>query len=296
MPIVSCCPVCNSGNTKLHLEGDDGISPDSIGSSRTKLSHGRILRCKDCRTCFRSFRPEPRQLADLYRSADDAVYEAELPNRWRTAQRHRRIVEGRQHRPGTIVDVGCASGIFLRLMADRGWTVYGVEPAASQYARAKSLLPANGCIQQAVLEEAILPCDVDVVTLWDVLEHVSDPAEFFGKCSSRLHRGGILALNVPRIDSLAARVLGSRWPLLLAEHLNYFTVKGLRILGKRAGLTLISTGRRPVTFSIDYICYRLSQHGLPGMTATRKALSRMRIQNWSAPIWMGEIFCIFSKD
>ena len=295
MPIITNCPVCRSANTKLHLDGNDNLSPQSVGSSRTKLSHGRILRCNECRSCFRSFRPDGEQLAELYQSADDTVYEGELLNRRRTAMRHRRIVERRHPQPGTIIDVGCASGVFLRLMADDGWTVYGVEPAAAQYAKAKSILPETACIQQTTLEKAVLPHNADVVTLWDVLEHVPNPSEFLQKCSSLLRPSGHLVLNVPRIDSFSARLLRSHWPLLLAEHLNYFTLEGLRALGKQAGLQLVATGRRPVTFSVDYICYRLSQHGLPGMSRAGELLSRLNMQSWSASIFMGEIFAIFTK-
>ncbi len=296
MAITSRCPACESDNTKLYLEGDDSINPASIGSSRTKLSHGRILRCIDCGTGFRSFRPDPQQLAEMYRGADDEVYEAELPNRLKTAKRHRDIVERHHSEPGSIVDIGCASGTFLRQMADHGWTVYGVEPAASQYARAKLAFPEEGRIQQTVLEEAVLPDDVDAVTIWDVLEHVPEPEKFLQRCSSLLRQGGLLALNVPRMDSFAARVLHARWPLMLAEHLNYFTADGLRELGKRAGLKLISTGSRPATFSMDYICYRLSQHGVPGMQSTRKLLTGIGMQEWSLAVWMGEIFAVFSKS
>lgn len=287
--------MCGSGETKLHLNGGDDLSPESIGSSRTKLSHGRILRCSKCRSCFRSFRPDADQLGQLYRGADDLVYEGEFQNRSRTATRHRRIIEQHHPQPGTIVDVGCASGMFLRLMADHGWTVYGIEPATAQCEKARSILPKSANIQHSTLEKATLPTNVDVVTLWDVLEHVPNPSEFLQLCSSVLRPSGYLALNVPRIDSLPAQLMGSRWPLLLAEHLNYFSLTGLRILGKQAGLELVATGRRPVTFSIDYICYRLSQHGVPATSSWRELLSRLHMQSWSVPIFMGEVFAIFAK-
>ena len=296
MPVVKYCPICNSEDTELYLEGDDDLHEESIGSSRTKLSHGRILRCRACGSCFRSLRPEPEQLARLYQSADDTVYESEILNRRRTAQRQYRIVERQRSRPGIVIDVGCGSGIFLHLMAERGWTVHGVEPAASQCARARCLLPETASIHEAVLDEATLPCNADVVTLWDVLEHVPHPSEFLGKCAALLSPGGLVILNVPRIDSIPSKLLRSRWPLLLAEHLNYFSIDGLRAAGRRSGMALVATARRPVTFSLDYICFRLSQHGLPGIGVLRNALSSLKIQDWSVPLFTGEIVAIFTKS
>ena len=63
------CPVCASPKTELYLDGDDNeISLQSVGSSRTLLSHGKILRCKSCGLAYRSFRPQNEQLASLYRA------------------------------------------------------------------------------------------------------------------------------------------------------------------------------------------------------------------------------------
>jgi SAM-dependent methyltransferase len=296
MPISSQCPVCASANTSLFLDGDDSLADSSVGSSRVKLSPGRILRCNACGLAFRSLRPLPEELAGLYRDADDSVYESELPNRFRTGRRHRQIVERYQRHPGRLVDVGSASGAFLRIMADAGWSVIGVEPSPSQCERAKKILGGQGEIRQSVLEAADLPPGVDLVTLWDVLEHVTEPAAFLTRCSALLKPGGFLALNVPRIDSWIASAMGSKWPLLLAEHLNYFTLKSMRICASNAGLEVIGWGSRPVSFSLEYVCYRLSQHGLPTSGAFIGLLRKLRLQSRSVPIWMGEMYVVCRRS
>jgi SAM-dependent methyltransferase len=231
----------------------------------------------------------------MYRHADDAVYEAESRNRWKTAEKHRVIVERHHPKPGLIIDVGCGSGAFLRLMADHGWSVFGVEPSDSQYRRAEAILGSDGKVEHAILEEATLPRNADFITLWDVLEHVLSPVKFLEHCAALLSDNGSVALNVPRIDSLPAKLLRHRWPLLLAEHLNYFTIDGLRRAGRSAGLELVASGSRPVFFSLGYIFYRLAQHGLPGSETARQLISRSGIQDVSAPLWMGETYCIFLR-
>jgi hypothetical protein len=134
MSMLTPCPVCGDDRPELYLDGDDReISLDSVGSSRTVLSHGRILRCTRCGLGYRSFRPREDQLAALYRAADDSMYEAEMPNRWRTAHRHKRIVDSYVPIKGTLLDVGCASGAFLSVMEQAGWEVEGVEPSASHH-------------------------------------------------------------------------------------------------------------------------------------------------------------------
>jgi SAM-dependent methyltransferase len=290
------CPVCNGQKSALYLEGDDNeISQASVGSSRTLLSHGRILRCESCGLAYRSFRPNSEQLSRLYRAADDSRYEAEMPNRWRTARRHKQIIDKYVAGPSALLDVGCASGAFLRVMRDAGWNGDGVEPSESQFARASKLLGGSQTIQQRMLQDASLSNDYDLVTLWDVLEHVTEPAAFLQLAASHLKTGGYLALNVPRVDSPIARVLGSRWPLLLAEHLNYFTIPSLRTCGQAAGLRLIDTGQRPSAFSLGYIFFRAAQHKIPGSALLSSALNGLKISEWSIPVSLGEVYAVFQR-
>jgi SAM-dependent methyltransferase len=290
------CPVCYGLRAELYIDGDDSeISVESVGSSRTLLSHGRILLCMSCGLAYRSFRPTNAQLSRLYRMADDSTYEAEMPNRLRTAERHRRIVNKFVRGTGTVLDVGCASGAFLGLMRESGWRVAGVEPSGSQFQRAVQLLGPAEDIQQCVLQEASLQGNFDLVTMWDVLEHVTNPPEFLTMAASLLRPGGCLILNVPRIDSPAARLLGRRWPVLLAEHLNYFTIPSLRICGETAGLGLVHTGQRPAAFSLGYIAFRAGQHHIPGSGFANRLMSAMRMSGWSIPIWIGEVYAVFRK-
>jgi 2-polyprenyl-3-methyl-5-hydroxy-6-metoxy-1,4-benzoquinol methylase len=289
------CPVCNSFDSTLYLDGEDTIAPESVGSSRSKLSHGRILKCRNCGLCFRSFRPNPAQLADLYRAADDQVYEAETANRVKTAERHRRRISRYVRPPGTILDIGSASGAFLRLMMDAGWKAYGVEPSSSQCEKARRVLGTGAVIQECVLEHAVLPGNFDVITLWDVLEHVTEPVVFLRRCSDLLRPGGYLFLNTPRIDSAVARALGARWPLLLAEHLNYFTAESLQMCAEKSKLTLVATGQRPVSFSIGYILRRLSQHDFPLIGAASRLAKFFHAEPLAIPIWMGEVFAVMRK-
>jgi predicted TPR repeat methyltransferase len=180
-------------------------------------------------------------------------------------------------------------------MHDAGWRVDGVEPSESQFARASKLLGESHTIQQCMLQDASLTKNYDLVTLWDVLEHVTEPAAFLQLAASHLKTGGHLALNVPRVDSPNARVLGSRWPLLLAEHLNYFTIQSLRACGQTAGLRLIDTGQRPSAFSLGYILFRAAQHKIPGSAWLSRAVNGLKISESSFPVWLGEIYAVFQK-
>ena len=166
-------------------------------------------------------------------------------------RRHKRIIEKHVEGTGSVLDVGCASGAFLRLMREAGWSVMrrraigSTIPAGNESARRRRKIFSNACSRRRRLQGGF-----DLVTMWDVLEHVTHPVEFLSMAACLLRPGGYVVLNVPRIDSPAARLLGRRWPVLLAEHLNYFTCRAFVFVGG-SRLRLVHTGQRPAAFSWD---------------------------------------------
>lgn len=286
------CPVCDSKSVELYLDGDEqDLDSSEIGSSRVRISPGRILRCRGCRFGFRQVRSSPEKLRDLYRQMDTGTYVAELEGRKRTARRHLEIVQ-RDAQVGRILDVGCASGLFLRQALDAGWDVTGIEPSEILYAEALRALTPHGTVICATLEDANLEPGFDAITLWDVLEHVPDPSLFLKICRGLLREGGCLFLNVPDLDSLVARVLGRRWPLLLPEHLNYFNKSSLRRCAQRAGLRPVRFGRRRAFFSTKYVAYRVAQHEIPGSQVLKRAADGFG-GRWLIPVSLGELFAVW---
>lgn len=298
--LVSQCLVCAGSDVAVYLDdADDDLDTSKMGSSRTHLSPGVILRCRSCGFAFRQSRFGEEELADLYRQMDPTVYEAELRGRIRTASRHLRIVSedsGFNGRTGALLDVGCASGVFLSKALDAGWQVTGIEPSKALYKEAVERIGNRGTILPLTLEETNFGEQrFDAITLWDVLEHIVEPANFMKRCRELLKPGGCLFLNVPDLDSFEARLFGRRWPLLLPEHMNYFNRPSLKLCGENSGLRLIRFGRRRSFFSLRYVFYRLSQHRIPAATllsgAAQTAIGQLLI-----PVSLGETYAVFIND
>jgi len=290
------CPLCADADVEIYLDGPERkLAASALGPSREDVSPGRILRCRNCRLGFRRTRPGDTELSQLYGELNNELYEAEAGGRSRTALRHLRIV--RQYASGgRLLEVGCASGLFLSYAADAGWEVVGIEPSASACDKAKKILAGRGELIRATLQEADLPPSTfDVVTLWDVLEHVRDPGRFMRLCASLLKPGGRLFANVPDLDSLQARLFGSRWPLLLQEHLNYFNRGSLKLCGELAGLTWMGFGRRPASFSIGYALYRLAQHKIPGAAIFKRLAIHPAIGNAIISFPLGELYGVWER-
>ena len=297
---MATCLVCGSSNVTVYLDdADDDLEISKMGSSRTQISPGTILRCRECSFAFRKNRFNDKRLANLYRKMDPEVYQAEQRGRTRTATTHLRIVSryaGRNGKRGELLDVGCASGIFLGQALDASWGVTGLEPSEILYKQATERIGARGTILPLILEQADFGTRrFDVITLWDVLEHVTNPAEFLKRCRALLRPEGYLLLNVPHFDSLEARLLGRRWPLLLPEHLNYFNRKSLQLCAKNCGLDLIRFGRRCSFFSVQYVLLRLSQHQIP-LAGVLSGIAQTAVGRIVVPVSLGETYAVFRNS
>lgn len=291
------CLVCSDTKVAVYLnDRSESLDAFKIGSSRSDVSPGTILRCSACGFAFRQNRFDERQLTDLYRGMNPKVYQAEMHGRIRTAGRHLRIVDQKFHfngRPRHLLDVGCASGVFLSKALDTGWQVFGIEPSEVLYREALERIGSRGVVVSEIFENMDFgELRFDAITLWDVLEHVVDPLNFMQRCHDLLKPGGYLFLNVPDIDSFEARFLGTRWPLLLPEHLNYFNRRSLKLGAEKSGLQLARFGRRCSYFSVQYVLYRLSQHRIPAAKLL-SGVARTPIGRLVVPVSLGETYAVF---
>jgi SAM-dependent methyltransferase len=289
------CPICGGKDLYTYLDAPaTKMDENAMGSSRRSVAAGTVLRCQECGFGFQEQRIDSEELNRLYRAMDTSAYKAEVDGRRRTAKRHFEIVSAYLNM-GRVLDVGSASGLFLAEAANAGWEVHGVEPSEDLCSVARATLCGRGQIECATLEKSTLRPPFDVITLWDVLEHVPDPIQFLNLCRGLLESGGYLFLNVPDLDSKEARLLGSRWPLLLPEHLNYFNRPSLLRCGEHAGLKLVRFGRRKVWFSLRYIQARLSQHRIAGLNLLR-AVTDTRLGRAVIPVSLGETYAVWQRQ
>ncbi len=126
-----------------------------------------------------------------------------------------------------MLEIGCASGSYLKQMHDMGWDVQGVEfsPSAGQAARDLAFHVFVGQLEEAPLPNG----ELDLVTGWMVLEHLHDPVSCLKKLRASTSPGAWLALSVPNAGSFEFRLFGKRWYALhIPAHLYHFTPQTLR--------------------------------------------------------------------
>ena len=183
---------------------------------------------------WHSERPRERGYADYV--ADRALHERTFARRWRGIRRHLRGT-------GLALDIGCADGAFLSILRADGWRVQGVEPSPMASV-ARERLGADAVLQVPIESLELPEAHYDLITLWDVIEHLPDPLACLRSVRRLLKDDGVLVVETQDVHSLAARVLGRRWHHYKhAEHLHHFHLRTLRRALSETGFEIVDRRR-----------------------------------------------------
>jgi SAM-dependent methyltransferase len=246
-----------------------------------------IVACVCCGLRFLDPRPSEEALASLYResyylSSDSRrqgydSYAAEAEN-WRRTFRDR--LRDLPATPGRLLDVGAATGFFVEQARIAGWDAAGVEPSdwAAEYARRELGMD----VVTGTLESVPFPSGAyDVVTLWEVIEHLPDPMSTLREIRRILRPGGRLVLSTPDSGSLAARLSGRRWLgwRKVPEHLFFFDRANLDRLLLHSGFQPVRHRYASLTVSAGFALERsLSLLGLPATVRAPGWMARRSIR------------------
>jgi SAM-dependent methyltransferase len=291
------CAICGTAGNAQELYGAT-LTPDAFTApifSARRLPdrvHYRVVRCRSCGLV----RSDPvlgaDAVAELYR-ASMFDYGDELDGLRATYRRAlARVAELVSERAG-LLDIGTGSGFVLELAQDRGWTgVRGVEPSEDAIAKARRDVRPLICLD--VMRPGLFePASFDAVTMFQVLDHMSDPVGLLDQCRRVLRPGGVvLALN-HNVTAASARLLGERSPIIDVEHTYLFSPRTIHLLFDRAGFEVVSVKPVRNTYSVSYLAHLLP---LPDRqkTALRWLLRASKGGRLKATIPLGNL-CLIAR-
>jgi SAM-dependent methyltransferase len=213
------CPLCKSMAFSDFL-----TAPDRF---HLRPQQYQLKRCRTCSCVWLSNPPAPEEMpfhygADYYKSVASAG-ETSAARRW---SKQREVIAGFRQ-SGDILDIGCSSGGFLSTLKGGSWRLHGIEIAPQMAERARLNTGAEVFVGDA-LSAPFRPESFDVVTCFDVLEHVYQPKSLLEAVFKWLKPGGMFYTTLPNIDSWEARIFGSFWyGLELPRHLFHFSPQSL---------------------------------------------------------------------
>jgi SAM-dependent methyltransferase len=155
------------------------------------------------------------------------------PQRWRD----RKAALAQHKTSGSLLDMGCSSGAFLQSLKGYGWDLYGIEMSVDAAQKARERSGANIFVGD-ILEAQFPPGSFDVITCFDVFEHVYEPRKVMNKVGEWLKPGGIFYILVPNIESAERKIFGTYWHgLEMPRHLFHYSPGSLKSLADTAGLS-----------------------------------------------------------
>jgi SAM-dependent methyltransferase len=169
---------------------------------------------------------------------------------------------------GRLLDIGCAYGFFLK-EARHYFNVSGIEIAddAAVSCRRAGLPVLSGMADETNMAEIGA---VDVITLFDVIEHLPQPSETLALCSRQLTPGGLIVITTGDFASLAARLMGARWRLMTPpQHLWFFTRDSLRRMAEAVGLSIVHFDHPAKLVPLSLIAFQFRR--MVGMPNSRPA-------------------------
>jgi len=266
------CEVCGSEQRELLFTGPDR----HLGYPGTFS----LYQCKQCGLIYQYPQLTWQQLEPYYQGDYDSYGKLLRQEPSALKRRIQRIGSLKQRafieqfcKSGSLVDVGCGNGVFLEEMQMAGgWQLQGVEPntTAADFAKAQLNLP----VATVPFEQAPIAANSqDVLTMWNVFEHLYAPMSSLRKAYEVLKPGGHLIIAIPNPDSLSRHIFGRYWMgWELPRHLFLFPVRTLEQAVKQAGFSVIDRQCFMVTY---FVLGNSLTHWMQDWPTTLKPLAKL---------------------
>ncbi len=287
LQIISC-PLCKSSRYK-HLY------PKKLP---------RLVICLSCNFIYTNPRLKRKYLPKLYtkyyfQNKNSSVfgyhnYLADKEKIRKTFSKRLKDIEKLQKK-GKLLDVGCATGFFMKTAEEHGWKPEGVEISkfASDYAKKYFHLKVHNMDMQDI----DFPLHTfDLITLWDIIEHLSDPIDAMKRIHRILKNDGLLVLSTPDVGSIPAKITKHNWVgyKLSDEHLSYFAPPTLAALLNQAGFRIVKSHHLGKYVSFPLFANRV---GLYSTTLGKmlEYISKFIPESFNFYLSAFDIICIYAR-
>jgi SAM-dependent methyltransferase len=216
------CALCGTGAAATEIYPSnfdlDAFNPQTFSARRLPdRVHYRMVRCDACGLVRSDPVADLQTLVQLYaRSTFD--YGTEVDGLKRTYGSYLARLDKVLANKGSLLEIGCGNGFFLEEAIERGFkNVRGVEPSAEAVSKARP--GVRDSIVCDIMRPGLFdPESFDVICMFQVFDHISDPGPLLDECFCILKPGGFVLILNHNIQALSARVLGERSPIIDIEH------------------------------------------------------------------------------
>jgi len=241
---IQNCPACSSTNHHKVMTAEDYLVSDESFE---------IIECNDCSLRFTTPIPDENKISSYYESDKyishvkrvttifDLVYK--IVRKITLRSKYKFVERIAYKKRGTLLDIGCGTGDFLKMMKQSDWDVTGVEvnDAARQIAENNT---SSVLLNQTEFFES--KQKFDVITLWHSLEHLHELKKYLDKISNSLNANGIVIIAVPNYNSYDSEYYKQVWAAYdVPRHLYHFSFDAILKLMDKFNFKLIQSKQLP---------------------------------------------------
>jgi len=245
---MELCNICGSDKYKILYEStlkDYKKGDFTYAGSRDT---GQIVKCEDCGLIY--VYPREDKIVDKYIDSKDELYLKSEMSRKETFKNDLKNIRKIYSKSGRLLDIGCGYGLFLDTAKEAGYDAEGIEISKYSYEYCKS---KNHKVHNNVLGECNFENEsFDLITMWDLIEHLEDPSSFLKDVNRILNRDGLVVISTPNIGSLFAKARGRSWWCIVRMHLFYFSRRTIKNLLEKNGFIVIAIKSHPRKITLKY--------------------------------------------
>ena len=258
------CPICESKNFKILkkktiVKKDLENSRYFFNSSSNHSLSQQLVECKYCELVYVNPRISSKLINDGYSYNEDKKFILQNNQRIETFKINlNRVLNliNYKNKKFSILDVGSAGGAFLKSIKDPLITCDGIEPNKWLVDQAKKKYSKISMFATTI-ENFNNNKKYELITYWDVFEHLTDINNEIFFVNKLLKKNGYLILNLPDYGSLHRKIMGFKWPFFLDVHLYYFNKKTIELFMKNNQFQFIDIIKHVQILKLGYIMERI---------------------------------------
>jgi len=213
----------------------------------------KLLHCKNCGHERQEKFLSDKTLANIYSSTYYKTYGDSSSARYQKYIYFNSVLDDINLGPASkVLEVGCGTGSFLEVCDERGFDVYGLDINSFGISEASKIIDGSKlfCTTFECFDD---DKKFDAIFMFDYIEHIKNQEEVLRIAFDKLNNNGTLVLTTPSTSSFSNKVMGSKWPHYIKEHLSFFSAKALEILLSKIGYTNIEIKNFNKILTLGYI-------------------------------------------